>query len=114
MFADDFNLYDISGLCSNSLKVGEDKYETLPNQKNGNKDERIYYNFCYEGVRDEIGEVNSTASVYAPLANINKGNKWSKWQEKGDNKTILHIEFNNGNPNHAMNEGEYFGYIASR
>ena len=63
MFADDFNLYDISGLGSNSLKEGEDKYETLPNQKNDNKDERIYYNFCYEGVRDEIGEVNIATNV---------------------------------------------------
>ena len=104
MFVDDFNLYDISGLGSNSLKEGEDDYETLPNKKNDNKDERIYYNFCYEGVRDEIGEVNSTASVYAPLANsFNKGNKWSKWQDKSDNKTILHVELNNGNPNHTMN-----------
>ena len=101
MFVDDFNLYDISGLCSNSLKEGEGKYQTLPNQKNGNKDERIY--FCYEGVRDEIGEVNTATIVYIPLANsINKGNKWSKWQEKSDNKTILHIWFNNGNPNHIM------------
>ena len=33
MFADNFNLYDISGLGSNSLKEGEDKYETLPNKK---------------------------------------------------------------------------------
>ena len=32
---------------------------------------------------------------------------------KSDNKTVPHIEFNNGNPNHTMNEGEYFGYIAS-
>ena len=48
MFVDDFNLYDISGLGSNSLKESEDKYEALPNQKNGNKDERIYYNFCYD------------------------------------------------------------------
>ena len=44
MFVDDFKLYDISGLGSNSLKEGEDKYETLPNQKNDNKNERIYYN----------------------------------------------------------------------
>ena len=63
MFVDDFNLYDISGLGSNSLKEGEDKYETLPNKKNDNKDERIYYNYCYEGVRDEIGEVNTANSV---------------------------------------------------
>ena len=67
MFIDDFNLYDISGLGSNSLKEGEDKYETLPNQKNDNKDERIYYNFCYEGVRDEIGEDNTATSVYTLL-----------------------------------------------
>ena len=103
MFVDDFNLYDISGLCSNSLKEGEDKYEALPNQKNGNKDERIYYNFCYEGVRDEIGEENKSTSIY-----ISKGNKWIKWQYKSDTKTVPHIEFNNGNPNHTMNEGEYF------
>ena len=45
MFVDNFNLYDISGLCSNSLKEGEDKYEALPNQKIDNKEERIYYNF---------------------------------------------------------------------
>ena len=63
MFVDDFNLYDISGLGSNSLKEGEDIYEGIPNQKNGHKDERIYYNFCYEGVRDEIGEVNTATSV---------------------------------------------------
>ena len=63
MFVDYFKLYDISRECSNSLKEGEDKYETLPNQKNGNKDERIYYNFCYEGVRDEIGEVNTAINV---------------------------------------------------
>ena len=92
------------GLRSNSLKEGEDKYETLPNQKNGNKDERIYYNFCYEGIRDEKGKDNTATSVYTPLANsINKGNKRSKWQDKGCNKTILHIKFNNGNPNHTMN-----------
>ena len=48
MFVDDFNLFDIYRLGSNSLKESEDKYETLPNQKNGNKDERIYYNFCYD------------------------------------------------------------------
>ena len=48
MFVDDFNLYNISGLGSNSLKEGEDKCEKLPNQKNVNKDERIYYNFCYD------------------------------------------------------------------
>ena len=48
MFVDDFNLFDIYRLGSNSLKEGEDKYETLSNQKNGNKDERIYYNFCYD------------------------------------------------------------------
>ena len=63
MFVDDFNLFDIYRLGSNSLKEGEDKYETLPNQKNDNKDERIYYNFCYEGVRDEIGEVNTATNV---------------------------------------------------
>ena len=63
MFVDNFNLYDISGLCSNSLKEGEDKYETLPNQKNDNKDERIYHNFWHEGVRDEIGEVNTPSNV---------------------------------------------------
>ena len=63
MLADDFNLYDISGLGSNSLKEGEDRYETLPNKKNDSKDERIYYNFCYEGVRDEIGEVNTATNV---------------------------------------------------
>ena len=51
------------GLCSNSLKEGEDKYEALPNEKNDSKDERIYYNFCYEGVRDEIGEINAAANV---------------------------------------------------
>ena len=45
MLVDDFNLYDISGISSNSLKESEDKYETIPKQKNGNKDERIYYNF---------------------------------------------------------------------
>ena len=92
MFIDDFNLYDISGQSGNSLKEGEDRYEALPNKKNDNKNERIYYNFCYEGVRDEIGEDNS----------INKGNKWSKWQDKTDNKTFLHIELSNGNPNHTM------------
>ena len=48
MFVDDFNLFDIYRLGSNSLKEGEDKYETLPNQKNGNKDERIYYISCYD------------------------------------------------------------------
>ena len=31
--------------------------------KNGNKDERIYYNFCYEGVRNEIEEVNTATNV---------------------------------------------------
>ena len=66
MFVDDFNLYDISGLSSNSLKEGEDKYETLPNKKNDNKNERIYYNFCYEEVRDEIGEVNTATKVIPP------------------------------------------------
>ena len=66
MFADDFNLYEISGLGSNSLKEGEDKYETLPNQKNDSKDEKIYYNFCFEGVRDEIGEDNTATSVIPP------------------------------------------------
>ena len=63
MLVDDFNLYDISRLGSNSLKESEDKYEALPNQKNDNKDERIYYNICYEGVRDEIGEVNTATNV---------------------------------------------------
>ena len=63
MFVDNFNLYDISGLCSNSLKEGEDKYEALPNKKKDNKNERIYYNFGYEGVRDEIGEVNTPSNV---------------------------------------------------
>ena len=33
IFVDDFNLYDIYGLGNNSLKEGEDKYETLPNEK---------------------------------------------------------------------------------
>ena len=32
-------------------------------KKNDSKDERIYYNFCYEGVRDEIGEVNIATNV---------------------------------------------------
>ena len=41
MFIDDFNLFDIYRLGSNSLKESEDKYETLQNQKNVNKDERI-------------------------------------------------------------------------
>ena len=48
MFVDDFNLFDIYRIGSNSLKEGEGKYETLPNRKNVNKDERIYYNFCYD------------------------------------------------------------------
>ena len=63
MFVDDFKLYDISRECSNSLKEGEDKYETLPNEKNDSKDERIYYNFCYEGARDKIGEINTATNV---------------------------------------------------
>ena len=63
MFADDFKLYDISGLCSNSKKEGEGKYKALPNEKNDSKDERIYYNLCYEGVRDEIGEDNTATNV---------------------------------------------------
>ena len=66
MFVDDFNLYDISWLGHISLKEGEERYETLPNHKKGNKDERIYYNFCYEGVRDEIGEANTPTSVIPP------------------------------------------------
>ena len=66
MFVNDFKLYDISGLGSDSLKEGEDKYEALPNEKNGSKDERIYYNFYYEGVRDEIGEVNTATNVIPP------------------------------------------------
>ena len=85
MFVDDFNLYDISGISSNSLKEGEDKYETLTSQKNDNKDEKIYYNFCYDlksvkkcgeetyekkqilGVKDEIGEdnTNSRLNIYS-------------------------------------------------
>lgn len=119
MFVDDFNLYDISGLGTNSLKEGEDKYETLKNL-NTQKEERIYYNFCYDlksvsrcksetyekkqilSVRDETQD-NITTNICTPLANsINKGNKWSKWQDKKDNQTILHIELNNGNPNHTM------------
>ena len=55
------------------------------------------------GVRDEKGEDNTTTSVCTPLANrINKGNKWSKWQNKSDNKTVLHIGLNNWNQNHTM------------
>ena len=47
-------------------------------------------------IRDEIGDDNTTTSVCTPLFNsINKGNKWSKWQNKSDNKTVLHIELNN-------------------
>ena len=30
-------------------------------------------------------------------------------RQKWHNKTVPHIEFNNGNPNHSMNDG----YIAS-
>ena len=48
MLVDDFNLYDISWLGSNSLKEGEDKYKHYQVKKNDNKDERIYYNFCYD------------------------------------------------------------------
>ena len=118
MFVDDFNLYDISGLGTNSLKEGEDNFQILTNLNTQEK-ERIYYNFCYDlrsvskcksetyekkqilSVREETKEDNNT--ICTPLANsINKGNKWSKWQDKKDNKTILYIELNNKNPNHTM------------
>ena len=68
-------------------------------KKNDDKDERIYYNFCYEGVRDEIGEDNTATSIYTFLI-LTKEIKGVN-----GNKAMLHIEFNNGNQNHTMNEG---------
>ena len=111
MYVDNFNLFDISGLGSNSLKSEDENYrKTLKNQLT-QENETIHYNFCYnlkniDGCSGKdyenkqilaVREEGESKNCSALAGNANKGNKWSKWKDSKDNQTILHIELNTAN-----------------
>ena len=106
IFVDDFKVYDISGLSANKLKTKKEGH----NQTIG--DANIYYNFCYDlnkidGCNYEKKQIlalkpngNGSSTDCIILANsINKGNKWSTWEDY-DKKNFLQIELNSPDNKH--------------
>ena len=99
IFVDDFKVYDISGLTMNKLQTNKPGYNRTINDVN------IYYNFCYD--LKEISGCNiknkqiialkknesGTLECKALADKINKGNKWSTWEDY-DKKNFLQIELN--------------------
>lgn len=111
IFVDDFNLYDISSLGLNTIK------NNVGGHNQTFKDANIYYNFCYDlkiskidgckSLEDQKKQIvavrkKGTEEVCEALSDsINKGNKWSKWEDT-DKEIFLQIELNNNNQSHKV------------